>query len=159
MSMQDLQTRQEARFVLWALRSAVCDARGDEEAANELAMGFALAGVSGTIDSFVTFARALLDMEWPLAVWHGPRCTCVSSEEVLILNSLAETAARLRQQDPCVAQWWRLVLPTDRIAAVDRAARIWLAELERSGVSFPEPGPLHSCLAPLEKLSGPARVH
>lgn len=157
-TLRDLETRQEARFVLWALRSAICRVRGDEEAGTELARGFALAGVAATTDTFEDFTRALFAMEWPLEVWHGPRCCCISNEEVFILNALAETAARQRLRDDTAAQWWRLVLPAERIGAVDTAARTWLSGLAGAGVEFPAPDHLHNCLAPLQLLAGPAHA-
>lgn len=155
-SMRELQTRQEARFVLWALRSALCGARGDESCARELELVFDLAGVADTSASFHALARTLFAVDWPLAAWHGPRCGCMSTEEFFVLNALAEVAARQRQHDANPAAWWRAVLPAQHIAAVDAAARSWLAELECAGVAFPTPEHLHACLRPLESIAGPA---
>lgn len=156
-NLNDLETRQEARFVLWALRTANCGLQGEEAAGMELARGFSLAGVEETIAAFQDFARALFAMSWPLTVWHGPRCGCISTEEVFVLNALAEAAARQRDGDEGAAQWWRLLLPAGRIAAVDAAARLWLSQLERSGVAFPGPQQLHHCMRPLEHIAGPAQ--
>lgn len=157
-ALRELEIRQEARFVLWALRSAMAGARGDEAAGTELARGFTLVGVSGTAGTFTDFTRALFAVDWDISVWHGPRCCCVSTEEVFVLNALAEAAERQRRATAGPAQWWRLVLPPDRIAAVDAAARTWLQELERAGVRFPPPDMLDACLRPVQNIAEPARA-
>lgn len=160
--LQELQVRQEARFVLWALRCAMGGERGEEGAAGDLARGFALLGVSDTAGSFQDFVRALFAMDWSLEVWHGQRCCCVSAQEVFVLNALAETAQRQRHADAQPAQWWQLVLPVERIAAIDAAARVWLMELEEAGVVLPGPDLLETCLRPLQNIAAPAtsaRVH
>lgn len=156
-NLSDLETRQEARFVLWALRTAHCGMQGEPGAGMELLRGFSLAGVAGSMGAFQDFVRALFAMQWPLTVWHGPQCGCVSTEEVFVLNALAEAAARQRDGNAGAAQWWRLLLPARRIGAVDAAARVWLSQLELAGVAFPGPQQLHSCMRPLEYIAGPAR--
>lgn len=161
-SLQELQVRQEARFVLWALRCAMGGERGEEGAAGDLARGFALLGVSETSASFQDFVRALAAMDWSMEVWHGQRCCCVSTQEVFVLNALAEAAQRQRLADARPAQWWQLVLPAGRIAAIDAAARLWLVELEEAGVILPGPDLLETCLRPLQNIAEPAssaRVH
>ncbi|MEJ0100199.1 MAG: hypothetical protein WDO12_10875 [Pseudomonadota bacterium] len=153
---------QEARFVLWALRCLVAGARGDEDAQEELAQGFELADVPETAGAFGRLADALCAVQWPLPVWHHPRCSCVSAEEMCVLRALAETAERQRHTDPRPAQWWLLLLSADGVRIVDAAARSWLAVLERAGVVFPSPAELLECLQPLEVVAEPAplmRVH
>jgi hypothetical protein len=154
---------QEARFVLWALRCAVAGARGDQEAQAELARGFELADVPETADAFRRLALALTSFQWPLPVWHHPRCSCVSTEEMCVLRALSEVAERQKQSDPRPVLWWRLLLPAEGIAAVDAAARGWLLVLERAGVVFPRPAELVECLQPLEAVAQPAppamRIH
>jgi hypothetical protein len=145
---------QEARFVLWALRCAVAGARGDQEAQ---------ADVPETADAFRRLALALTSFQWPLPVWHHPRCSCVSTEEMCVLRALSEVAERQKQSDPRPVLWWRLLLPAEGIAAVDAAARGWLLVLERAGVVFPRPAELVECLQPLEAVAQPAppamRIH
>jgi hypothetical protein len=161
-SLRELEIRQEARFVLWALRSAIAGLCGDADASADLVRGFALAGVSATTHAFGALASELFASEWSVEVWHGPRCCCVSAEEVFVLNALAEAAERQRLAEVAPAHWWRLILPAERVAAVDDAARTWLHELAIEGVVFPGPELLHSCLRPLENIAGPvtaARVH
>ncbi len=147
---------QEARFVLWALRCAVAAGRGAEEAAAELTLGFELADVAETAAAFRGFAAELCAVQWPLEVWHHPRCCCISTQEMFILQALAQAAERHRQADSAHGHWWRLLLPANHIAAVDAAAREWLGVLERAGVVFPSPAELVECLRPLEGLTEPA---
>jgi hypothetical protein len=149
---------QEARFVLWALRCAVAAERGEAGAEAELSLGFDLADVPETAGAFRDFAAVLGRLEWPLTVWHHPRCGCVSTEEMFILRALADTAERQRSGEPGQGQWWRLLLRVDAIAAVDAGAREWLRALARAGVVFPSQSELVECLRPIEGLSEPASV-
>lgn len=158
-SLSNLEARQDACFVLWALRTANRDASCRDAAGPELMHGFMLAGVHDSIAAFHDFTRALFAMQWSPTAWHRPRCGCVSPEEVFVLNALAEAATRQRNGNEHAARWWRLVLPDGRIDGVDAAARLWLLHLELAGVTFPAPERLHSCLQPLECITGPARPH
>lgn len=147
---------QEARFVLWALRCAIATGRGDTAAPAELARGFELADVPETAASFQQLSGVLGAMNWSPEVWHHPRCSCVSNEEMLILRTLAETAAALRRGDPRPARTWQALVPLRAVGALDLAARAWLAVLQRAGVVFPQPAELMECLEPLESLVEPA---
>lgn len=147
---------QEARFVLWALRCAVAAGRGEEGAEAELRLGFDLADVPETAESFREFAAVLCNLHWPLTVWHHPRCGCVSTEEMFILRALADTAERQRHGDPGYGHWWRLLLQVEAIPAVDAGARAWLGSLERAGVVFPSQAELVECLRPIEGLAEPS---
>jgi hypothetical protein len=147
---------QEARFVLWALRCAVAAAAGEAGAEAELTLGFALADVAETAPAFRDFAGALSVVEWPDAVWHHPRCCCVSTEEMFILRALADTAERQRRGEAGHGHWWLLLLNVPAIPAVDAGARAWLRVLERAGVVFPSQAELVECLRPMEGLMEPA---
>lgn len=147
---------QEARFVLWALRCAVAARRGEEGAEAELILGFNLADVPETAPAFRDFAAVLCGLDWPLTVWHHPRCCCVSTEEMFILRALADTAERQRAGDPGQGHWWRLLLQVEAVAPVEGRARAWLRVLERAGVVFPSQAELVECLRPIEGLSEPA---
>lgn len=153
---------QEARFVLWAVRCAVARFRGEHDAGVELERGFELADVPETTGAFLAFSRSLCAVDWPPTTWHHPRCCCVSNEEMLVLQALAEAAHRLRTGNVAPPPLWRLLLPAVAIAAIDAAARNWLATLERAGVLFPAPEELLECLRPMEGLAEPAmagRLH
>lgn len=161
-SARQVEICQEARFVLWALRCAMAIARGDQATRAELELGLELADVPETTAAFREFTGRLCALEWPREVWHHQRCGCVSTEEMCILQALAETALRQRRAVPGSAHWWRLLLPGASIPAIDAAARAWLAALHRAGVVFPAPLELLECLQPLERLAGPApaaRIH
>lgn len=147
---------QEARFVLWALRCAVAAERGEAGAEAELQLGFELADVPETAASFRDFAAVLCNLDWPLTVWHHPRCCCVSTEEMFILRALADTAERQRRGEMGQGLWWHLLLQVDAIAAVDGGARAWLGALERAGVVFPSQAELVECLRPIEGLAEPS---
>lgn len=153
---RQLEVCQEARFVLWALRCAVARHDDDREAAAEISRGFELADVSETSLAFWEFAEALRSIVWAETVWHDPRCCCVSTEEVFLLQALAETSERLRQSEVQPAQWWRVLIPAKSIAIVDRMARAWLDALDRAGVVFPLRGELVDSLRPLENMMTPA---
>ncbi len=159
---RELEIRQEARFVLWALRCAVSRSRGDFEAEAEIAWGFQMADVLDTSVEFWNFADALCSIGWSLAAWHDPRCGCISTEEIVMLQALAETAERQRQQQAEPAVWWRTLVPNSAVPSIDAQARSWLDALDRAGVQFPCQGELVSGLRPLENLMEPAgalRLH
>lgn len=159
----DSEICQEARFVLWALRCAMAASRGDDTADAELARGFALADVCETAPAFAALTQALCAAEWTPLAWHHPRCGCVSAEEMCVLQALADTAERQRQDGAGRGLWWSLVLPARLEVMVDRAATEWLAALHRAGVVLPTPSELADCLQPLERLashsSGMRTVH
>lgn len=157
-STRQVEICQEARFVLWALRCAMAIGRGEAAAEAELALGFELADVPETRATFAEFAARLAAFDWPETVWHHQRCGCVSSEEMSVLQALAETAMRQRRGEAGATHWWRLLIPVASIPSIDAAARDWLSVLNRAGVVFPSPAELLECLQPLENLAGPARA-
>jgi hypothetical protein len=159
---RELEIRQEARFVLWALRCAVSRSRGDFDAEAEIAWGFRMADVQGTSEEFWNFAEVLCSIGWSLAAWHDPRCGCISSEEIAMLQALAETAERQRRQQMEPAMWWRTLVPNSTVSSIDSQARSWLDALERAGVRFPCQDELVTGLRQLENLvepAGPLRLH
>ncbi len=161
-SQRELAIRQEARFVLWALRCAVSRSRGDFEAEAEIAWGFHMADVLDTSVEFWNFADALCAIGWSLAAWHDPRCGCISTEEIVLLQALAETAERQRRQQLEPATWWRTLVPNHVVPSIDAQARSWLEALDRAGVKFPCQGELVTGLRQLENLVEPAgamRLH
>ncbi len=59
-ALSEVEIRQEARFVLWALRWCALAHQGDNEQAHgEIVRGFELADASETVPSFWEFARSL----------------------------------------------------------------------------------------------------
>jgi hypothetical protein len=157
-----LAIRQEARFVLWALRCAVSRSRGDDEAEAEIAWGFQMADVQATTTEFWNFADVLCAIGWSPAAWHDPRCGCISTEEIVMLQALAETAERQRRQQVEPAVWWRTLVPDNTVQSIDAQARSWLHALDRAGVKFPCQGELVTGLRQLENLVEPAgaiRLH
>lgn len=150
------EIRQEARFVLWALRCAVAHDRGDVCAESELRRGFELADVMETAASFRGFALALCSVQWAPAVWHDPQCGCVSSEELLMLQALADACERQRMGDENPSAWWLVLMPTANVGHLDHVARSWLRALQAAGVSFPQPRELIESLGQLESIAGPA---
>lgn len=150
-----------ARFVLWALRCAHEDARGDAAADAHLRQGFELTGVAGTLPEFHVFSSRLFVIEWPQTVWHHPTCCCMSTEEVLLLQTLADVAGRQRDGVIAPSPWWRFLVPAAITADLDSSARRWLAALERADVVFPPAAELTQLLQPIEGLTGPerSRVH
>lgn len=159
---RELEIRQEARFVLWALRCAVSRSRGDYEAEAEIAWGFQMADVLDTSVEFWNFAEVLCSIGWSLAAWHDPRCGCISTEEIVMLQALAETAERQRTEQVEPGMWWRTLVPAGTVPSIDAQARAWLKSLERAGVKFPCQGELVTGLRQLENLMEPAgamRLH
>jgi hypothetical protein len=159
---REFEIRQEARFVLWALRCAVSRSRGDFEAEAEIAWGFQMADVLDTSVEFWNFADVLCSIGWSLAAWHDPRCGCISTEEIVMLQALAETAERQRRQQLEPAAWWRTLVPNNTVTSIDAQARCWLNALDRAGVKFPGQGELVTGLRQLENLVEPAgamRLH
>jgi len=154
---RQFEIRQEARFVLWALRCAVAQERGDVAAAGELQRGFELADVIETSTPFRQLAVALCSVDWPATVWHDPQCCCVSYEELFMLQALADACERQHIGDGSPSAWWRVLVPQTRVATVDVAARCWLRALHAAGVSFPHPRELIESLGQLEQLAAPAR--
>jgi len=151
-----VEIRQEARFVLWALRCAVARLRGDPAIEQEIERGFEIADVTETVVEFWALAEALYAVAWSHAVWHDPRCCCASSEELLILQALAEVAERLRNGQPEPACRWRVILPDVSVEVVDASARAWIEVLDRAGVVFPPMGELIDSLGPLQNIARPA---
>jgi hypothetical protein len=146
----------EARFVLWALRSAIAFDHGDERAQAEIMRGFELADVMETSRAFWEFAATLCALRWEHTVWHDPRCGCMSTEETIVLRALAESASELRGDSGRPLQWWSLLLPADAIQAIHVAASAWVRELDRAGVVLPAAHDLARSIHPLENLVEPA---
>jgi hypothetical protein len=153
---RQLEIRQEARFVLWALRCGMARQSGDPVIEAEIHRGFELADVLETRDEFWRFAEALAAVPWSHCAWHDPRCCCASSEELLVLQALAEVAERCRNGHEQVAGWWRMILPANSVERVDGCAREWISALSRAGVEFPAMHELIESLGPLSNLAQPA---
>ncbi|MEJ0098445.1 MAG: hypothetical protein WDO12_01320 [Pseudomonadota bacterium] len=159
---REVEIRQEARFVLWALRCAVLRSYGNSDAEAELARGFELARVSETLSQFWSLASALISVDWSPAVWHEPWCCCASNEELIILQAMAESAERLRGEQAEPAWRWRTIVPATSVGLIDAMARSWIAALDRAGVMFPRSAELVQSLRPLENITQPAgmaRLH
>jgi hypothetical protein len=158
--MTEVEIRQEARFVLWALRWCALARQGDEPLAqDEVSRGFDMAQAREVAVSFWEFADCLCRCVSSGLVWHGPACTCVSSGEMNVLHALAQVAGDLRSGAPAPALWWRGIVPASRLPLVDGLARLWLGQLQRAGIDFPGPTQLIEAMTPLHNLveEGPAR--
>lgn len=153
---RQFEIRQEARFVLWALRCAVAHERGDAAAHAELLRGFELADVLETAAPFREFVRVLCSVEWTPAAWHHPQCSCVSNEELIVLQALADTWERLRCGDSCPGTWWQVLVPASVAGRLDADARLWLDALRGAGVAFPRSAELIESLRLLENMAQPA---
>jgi len=151
--LSEVEIRQEARFVLWALRWCALDHQGDSEQAKaEIARGFELADASEAAASFWEFARCLCQCASSSLVWHGPVCGCVSSGEMHVLHALAQVADHERHAIAGASPWWRVLVPAARLEQVDALARRWLAQLHRAGIEYPGATRLIEALGPLQNL-------
>jgi hypothetical protein len=158
-SLSEVEIRQEARFVLWALRWCALGHQWDNEQAQaEIGRGFELADASETVAAFREFGRVLCQSA-PSLVWHGPACGCVSSGEMHVLHALAQVADHRREEVAAPAQWWRVLVPAALVDPIDRLARQWLAQLHRAGIEYPGAARLIEALSPLQVLTDdmPAR--
>jgi hypothetical protein len=156
---REVEIRQEARFVLWALRTAVANHHGYREARLEVLNSFRLSGIEATRHRFWRFADALAQVGWAPTVWHDPCCGCASTEEILVLQALAETRARLCNGLRGAGQKWSALVSPEHTALIDLAARGWLMALQACGVEYPRPNELITCLGSLSVLSEPAERH
>ncbi len=151
--LSEVEIRQEARFVLWALRCCALDhQRANPDVHGDIARGFELADALETLPSFRAFALHL-QAAAPGVVWHGPACGCVSSSEMHVLHALAQVADHLRAATAAPADWWRILLPAAQRGQVDGWARHWLAELNRAGIEYPGTTRLIEALTPLQMLA------
>jgi hypothetical protein len=152
-ALSEVEIRQEARFVLWALRWCALAHQGDSERAwTEIGRGFELADASETAASFWAFARCLCQNAGTL-VWHGPACGCVSSGEMHVLHALAQVADRQRANDAAPSKWWQVMAPEPLNAKLDDLARCWLGQLRRAGIEYPGAAELVEALTPLHSLA------
>ncbi len=152
----ELEIREEARFVLWALRCCVSARMEGESYLYELAQGFEVADVAETRAVFCRFAEALQTHARGTVTWHGPRCGCVSFGELFVLQAMATASERLKESGSEPAPWWNGVVEANATLLVDGLARQWLEALENAGIIFPRPAELVVSLAALEQLVGPA---
>lgn len=158
---REIEIREEARFVLWALRCCAARSQGEGFEA-ELLQGFELADVEETTAAFRRFAHALCQHAAGRVTWHGPRCACLSFGEILILQALATSGESLGEADIAPAPWWSGVVALHAAPVVDRLARHWLGALQRAGIRFPRPAELVVSLSALDNLIGTgeaAQVH
>lgn len=152
-SLTEVEIRQEARFVLWALRCCALDRMGtNQPAREEIVRGFELADASETTASFWEFARCLCRAATSGLVWHGPACGCVSSGEMHVLHALAQVADHERSAVAAPSHWWRVLVPAVQLEQVDQLARRWLAELCRAGIQYPGATQLVGALTPLHNF-------
>jgi hypothetical protein len=152
-ALSEVEIRQEARFVLWALRWCALDQQSDNNQAHaEITRGFELADASEAAASFWEFARCLCAASTAL-VWHGPVCGCVSSGEMHVLHALAQVADHERAAIAAPSPWWRVLVPAGRLEQVDGLARRWLAQLHRAGIEYPGAARLIEALSPLQNLT------
>ena len=138
--------------MLWALRYAMAHVGGNAEAEDQINRGFELADVMETRTAFWALARVLAAMDWS-SVWHAPCCCSTSSEELLVLQAIAESGERHRSGQAEPAAWWRLIVPPDAIGELDRSARAWIEALEQAGVVFPRMNDLIESLEPLHAIA------
>ena len=131
-AMTEIEIRQEARFVLWALRRCAEWSPESEAMAADVCQGFEASGFA----------------------WHSPECACVSDEEMQVLHALALAADPLARPDPKPSAWWRVVGDEEELARVDLLSRDWLEALKLAGVPFPAPAGLTPSLSRLEGLIG-----
>jgi hypothetical protein len=151
--MSEVEIRQEARFVLWALRWCAAAQEGEREAAHaEVMRGFDLVDATDTAGSFWEFAQCLCQCLSAGLVWHGPACSCVSSGEMHVLHALAHVADQSRANDSLPSRWWRVLVPESRLHLVDGLARLWLIQLRRSGIKYPGAAELVEAMTPLHWL-------
>jgi hypothetical protein len=151
-ALSEVEIRQEARFVLWALRWCALDHQGDNEQARaEIVRGFELADASEAASSFWEFARCLCSAA-STVVWHGPVCGCVSSGEMHVLHALAQVADHERGAIAAPSVWWRVLVPAARLEQIDGLARRWLGQLHRAGIEYPGATRLIEALNPLQNL-------
>lgn len=152
-SHSEVEVRQEARFVLWALRCCVLVRDGDNERlSGQIDRGFELADASETVSAFREFGTSLYQAASAAVIWHGPECGCISSGEMHVLHALAQVADHRREQVVEPSQWWRVVVPAARVAQIDQLARQWLAQLHRAGIEYPGTTRLIEALTPLQSL-------
>lgn len=153
-ALSEVEIRQEARFVLWALRWCALDHESNNEQARaEIVRGFELADASEAAASFWEFGRYLCQSASPAVVWHGPVCGCVSSGEMHVLHALAQVADHERAAIAAPSAWWRVLVPATRLEQVDALARSWLAQLHRAGIEYPGAMRLIEALSPLQNLT------
>jgi hypothetical protein len=152
---QELLIREEARFVLWALRCAAAAEAGDDDARAELERGFELVDVAETNDAFAAFALALCRGGTGRIEWHEPACACVSAPEMAVLHQLATIAARLHAAEADADRGWEALVPAVLAPRVDRLARGWLLSLREAGICFPEPSQMIASLSALQNFIEP----
>jgi hypothetical protein len=151
-ALSEVEIRQEARFVLWALRWCQLAHQGDNERARaEIARGFELADAPEAVPSFWDFA-SLLCHATSAVVWHGPVCGCVSSGEMHVLHALAQVADHEREAVAAPSHWWRVLVPAAQLEQIDQLARRWLAQLYRAGIVYPGATRLIEAFTPLQPL-------
>lgn len=150
--LSEVEIRQEARFVLWALRCCALLHNGNNRAAQgEIVRGFEIADALETLGSFREFGVFLQEAAKGV-VWHGPACGCISSGEMHVLHALSQVADHQRDAAVTPSQWWRVLVPAVHLDRIEILARRWLADLGRAGIEYPGVNRLIEALTPLHML-------